>query len=89
MDIASILVVFFCSWWVIFLMVLPFGVERDLSGPQITAHGAPKKPDLKKKIWITSALTCVFTIAFYFVSQLHVFDFHAMAEQMAREDYGP
>lgn len=69
-------------------MVLPFGVERDLSGPEITAHGAPIQPNLKKKMLITSVLTIFVAFGIMALTQSGLFDLRGMAEQMAQEDYG-
>ena len=53
------IVVYLLIWWVVIFMVLPWGVQRDESGPQITGPGAPKDPLLKKKFIITTVLSFV------------------------------
>lgn len=69
MSILSVIVVVLCSWWMIFFMVLPFGVRHD--DPEIPGHqsGAPDRPMLKKKILITTLLSIVISgIILYVIS---------------------
>ena len=54
MNIASIIVVFFLSWWIILFMVLPIGVRRDDEVIEGNDTGAPVKHMLgKKMLWAT------------------------------------
>lgn len=47
-------VVFILAWWIIFYMTLPFGIN-----PNGCESGAPKRPALGMKIFITTLLTSV------------------------------
>ncbi len=87
MDIASFLVVFFCSWWMILFMVLPWGVERDTSGPEIAGPGAPKVPHLKKKFIITTAITIVVSGLIVIAVNADWFSFREVSNQMAEQDF--
>lgn len=52
MNIASIIVVFLLSWWIILFMVLPIGVRRDESPLEGHDQGAPVTHMLgKKMVW--------------------------------------
>lgn len=53
------IVVYLLIWWIVIFAVLPWGVERDESGPEITGPGAPKIPHLKKKFIATTLLSAV------------------------------
>lgn len=60
MNIASIIVVFFLSWWIILFMVLPIGVRRDENPVEGHDHGAPIKAMLPKKmLWATLGASIV------------------------------
>ena len=50
MSIVSFIVVFVCTWWVVLFTVLPWGIQLDESGPEVSGPGAPVKPNLKKEI---------------------------------------
>jgi predicted secreted protein len=87
MAITSFIVIWVCSWWVIFFMTLPFGVELDTSGPEISGPGAPKETGLKKKIIITTLISVVVTGIIYALITANVVDFYGMAETMSEQDY--
>lgn len=70
MNIAGAIVIFVIWWWVVFLAVLPHGVqgrwEADDDGVAGADPGAPTDPALKKKAWLTTKITLglwVITIA--------------------------
>ena len=60
MEIASGIVVYVLLWWWIFLMALPFGVNRQTDGAAGHDTGAPKRPLIATKVIITSILALVF-----------------------------
>ena len=56
------IIIFVISWWLIFFMVLPWGVQSQLESNSIeegTEPGAPVKPRLLKKMGITTLATCI------------------------------
>lgn len=66
MNIIGYSITFFVSWWLIFFMVLPFGLqthnesdEEIVDGIEI---GAPIKANIKQKMLITTGITTIFTI---------------------------
>ena len=72
MNIASIVVVFVMSWWIILFMVLPIGVQRDDSPIEGNDRGAPVKHMLvKKMLWTTLGATLV--LAAFWIS-IEVFE---------------
>lgn len=72
MDPVGVIVIFFISWWISLLAVLPIGVEGQFEedGDVIegTEEGAPKTAMLKKKaIWATFGAVGVTALAYFVV----------------------
>lgn len=72
MDFVGVIVIFFISWWVSLLAVLPIGVqgqfEDDGEVMEGTEEGAPKSAMLKKKaIWATIGAAVITSLAFFIV----------------------
>ncbi len=63
MNIAGAIVIFLIVWWVVFLAVLPRGVQGRWEGPEDGVKGAdpgaPVTPDIKKKAWLATKITFV------------------------------
>ncbi|GJL94858.1 MAG: hypothetical protein DHS20C05_12630 [Hyphococcus sp.] len=63
MNPAGAIVIFLIWWWVVFLAVLPKGVEGRWEGEDDGVKGAdpgaPVKPELKSKAWLTTKITVV------------------------------
>ena len=65
MNIVSAIVIYMVLWWLVFFMVLPWGVSRT-ANPEIGHDpGAPEKPMLWRKVAITTLIaTILFGITF-------------------------
>lgn len=87
MSVVSFIVVFVCVWWLIFFMALPFGVQLDESGPEVSGPGAPKAPGLKKKALVTTLISIVICGMIVAAVQSNVFSFRDTAKSMSQEDY--
>jgi len=63
MNIAGAIVIFLIWWWVVFLAVLPKGVEgrweAEDDGVKGADPGAPVKPEIKAKAWLATKITVV------------------------------
>ncbi len=62
MGIAGSIVVFVVIWWMIFFMVLPFGVRSQWEDDAVEAGtdpGAPVTTGLGKKALVTTGITIV------------------------------
>lgn len=63
MNIAGAIVIFIVWWWVVFLAVLPRGVQGRWEAPDDGVKGAepgaPVEPDLKNKAWLATKITAV------------------------------
>lgn len=63
MNIASGIVIFIVWWWVVFLAVLPRGVQGRWEAPDDGVKGAepgaPVEPDIKNKAWLATKITAV------------------------------
>ena len=55
------LVIYLILWWLVFFVMLPFGVERDQGVRFGNDPGAPKKSLVKKKAIISSFITLFLT----------------------------
>lgn len=69
--------VYLIIWWLVIFMVLPWGVKaigaEDVEKGQ--APSAPRKPHLRKKFTITTAISGVVWLAFYYAFATGVFNF--------------
>lgn len=61
MNIPQFIVVFVMLWWVVFFMVLPFGVNRATNPDKGHDTGAPEKTYLRRKILITTLIALLLT----------------------------
>lgn len=66
--------VYFIVWWLCFFAVLPIGMERDESPQSGNDAGAPKKPMIKKKIIMASAIALFVSSIIIFVLSQGVMD---------------
>ena len=55
------LVIYLILWWLVFFVMLPFGIERDQDVTFGNDPGAPKKSLVKKKAIISSVVTLILT----------------------------
>jgi len=70
MEATTSVMVYVIFWWLTLLMVLPFGVQnREESGADEGVEGeepgAPAKPQLLKKMLITTLLSAIAFAIFY------------------------
>ena len=56
------LVIYLILWWLVFFVMLPFGIERDQDVTFGNDPGAPKKSLIKKKAIISSFITLILTL---------------------------
>ena len=79
MNPAGAVVIYVILWWVVFLAVLPRGVEGRWEAPDDGIKGAdpgaPVKPDLKRKAWLTTKITFVFWAITIVIILSGIFDF--------------
>ena len=54
-------VIYLILWWLVFFVMLPFGIERDQDVTFGNDPGAPKKSLVKKKAIISSLITFFLT----------------------------
>lgn len=80
MGWATGITVYLVIWWTILFAVLPLGVKRVENPGRGQDHGAPERPEILKKVVITSLVAGALWIAFYFVHQTDIFNFRHWAE---------
>ena len=78
MTIVSGIIVYILTWWVVIFAVLPFGLERD-------ENGTPKNLNMKKKMIITSLISCVVLAGIYMMIEADIISFREMAKLMEME----
>jgi predicted secreted protein len=67
MNIASLIVVFTMIWWLLFFMMLPFGVKVNQDVQPGHADSAPSNPNLRFKAVVTTIITAILTGLFYYL----------------------
>lgn len=76
-NIITATAVFVVVWWLVLFITLPFGVKRtednDLEPGQ--EPGAPAKPMMWRKIAVTTLITAVLWVLFYYLSETGLISF--------------
>ncbi|WP_395710786.1 DUF1467 family protein [Reyranella sp.] len=80
MSWATGLMVYIVIWWTVLFAVLPLGVRRVDKPGRGEDHGAPERPELLRKVIITSAVAAVVWLGFFVLHQLDVFSFRRLVE---------
>jgi predicted secreted protein len=71
MNFFSVSLVFVVIWWLVFFMALPWGMRRNTSeNPSVNEVGAPNRPLLLRKVLITTVLSLILTVVFFYVGDL-------------------
>lgn len=86
MSIVTGLAVYFLIWWTALFVVLPFGVRPAEKTDAAMAGGAPDRPDLKKKIMITSILSAAVWLVLYAILRSGYVNFVDISENMLEAD---
>lgn len=70
------IVVFFMSWWIVLLMVLPFGAQTVEEAGETLApgieRGAPARPRLLLKMGITTLITLGISLLFWIADKYNL-----------------
>ena len=80
MSWATGLMVYIVIWWTVLFAVLPLGVRRVDKPGRGEDHGAPERPELLRKVIITSAVAAVLWLGFFILHQLDIFSFRRLVE---------
>ena len=59
MSLVSAFFIYFLIWWITLFTVLPLGVERNTETGKGFDAGAPKIPDLKRKLLLNTLISAV------------------------------
>lgn len=76
MNILSIIVTFFLTWWVIIFLVIPKSNERKEEGGLY-----PDNPRMVQKIIVTSVISAIITLAIWALVRLDMFSFRQWTDQ--------
>ena len=82
MGWATGIMVYLVIWWTVLFAVLPLGVKRVANPGRGQDRGAPERPDLKRKVIITSLVSAVLWLAFFMLQYYDVFSFRRMVDGM-------
>jgi predicted secreted protein len=80
MPIATGIMVYLVIWWTILFAVLPLGVRRVGNPGPGQDHGSPERPEILRKVVITSLVAAVLWGGFYILHQADIFDFRHWAD---------
>ena len=77
MSLTLSFAVYVVIWWLTLFMILPWGISRVNPDDLLLGEdpGAPAKPQLLKKFIITTGVSLVFFVIFYFVYESGVISF--------------
>lgn len=75
MDIVSGIVVYILLWWWVLFMVLPFGAKAPEEIEKGHATSAPAKPNLVRKMLITSVIAAILWFAVDMIISSGIFTF--------------
>lgn len=63
----QMLIAYSVVWWLVFFMVLPFGVKTPEIPGKGHAPSAPERPNIRKKAWITTVLAFIPVLLFKYL----------------------
>lgn len=70
--------IYFLIWWVMLFTVLPLGVERHGGDDRGHDAGAPKIPDLKRKLLLNTLISAAILGVIYILVEMGMIDFAKM-----------
>ncbi len=75
MSVVEAVVVFAIVWWLFFLMLLPWGVERNEAPEEGHDAGAPVRPKLVRKALAATVLAALATAVIRWAVESYLADF--------------
>ncbi len=75
MSVVEAVVVFAIVWWLFFLMLLPWGVERNEAPEEGHDAGAPVRPKLVRKALAATVLAAAATAIIRWAVESYLADF--------------
>ena len=79
MGIGTGIVAFIIIWWLVLLMVLPWGVQRNANPTMGEDHGAPVRHRILLKAMVTTVFTMALWAAMFAAIEFDVFSFRDIA----------
>jgi predicted secreted protein len=73
MNFITFIVIFSSIWWVVFFMILPFGVKIPLKISTGHADSAPDNPKIALKAFITTLISILITWLIVFLFKNNYF----------------
>lgn len=78
MSFVSSVAIYVIFWWLILFMVLPYGSRKKIDQSSVKEGqdaGAPAKPMIITKLWVTTAIALVVFGMFYFAVDSGLLEF--------------
>ena len=75
MDVAGSVITFVIIWWLVLLLVLPFGVRQPENPDPVHADGAPERPMLLIKFAVTTVIAGVLLVIAQYVADSGIINF--------------
>ncbi len=72
MSLLTAFFIYLLVWWVVIFTMLPLGVERNEETGKGYASGAPKNPDMKRKLILTTVVSFVIVVTMYILVEVGV-----------------
>ena len=82
MSIITGIAIYFVIWWIALFAVLPLGVKRVENPPPGHDRGAPERPQLLRKVMITTLVAAVVWLAFFVIYESDLVSFRRWADSM-------
>jgi predicted secreted protein len=83
MGIFSAIVVYVLIWWIVMFCVLPMNIQHPDKNTGGSMPGAPVHPGLKRKLILTTAISCAVWVIVYFLIKADFISYHDIAQRMA------
>jgi predicted secreted protein len=78
MNLVTGIAVYFVTWWVVLFAVLPLGTNPVAEADSSSGwRGAPEHPRLLRKALITTVVSAVLWVGFYFLASSNLINFRS------------
>ena len=78
MSFFNAVFIYFLIWWVMLFTVLPLGVERNGEAAKGHDAGAPRIPDLRRKLILNSLISFLILAIIYILTKTGMIDWRGI-----------
>jgi len=83
MSVFNAGVVYVLIWWMVLFCVLPLNIHSIRKPTGGAMPGAPSNPDMKRKIILTTAISCVVWLVVYLIICSNLISYTDIASHMS------